>query len=207
MFGDTTLFGQERWSATDLAQTLILSVQRINQLVKEGIIPAPIDGRYQPRAAVSSYVRHIRAQKSGSAKADAEVKKIQLENELRAIKLQQIAKTLVPVDRVQQDFFELARRIRDAILNLPSRLSGPFAAESSQEKIFDSLTKELHTVLAELSRAPIPPPGPPSEPARPLPAKDALAEVSDSQPADSTIDQAFPDRVIEDPDGRFSSGD
>lgn len=208
MFGDTTLFGQERWSATDLAQTLSLSVQRINQLVKEGIIPAPIDGRYQPRDAVSAYVRHLREQKSGSSKAGEEIKKIQLENTMREIRLRKIAGELAPIGRVEKDFFELARRIRDALLNLPARLSGPFSAEKNQEKIFEVFTEEIHQVLRELSSGPTA--GHAVSAPRQSPGEtDALDQVSTSPPADPTFDEAFldRDRGADDQNDRFQTGD
>jgi hypothetical protein len=151
MSGEQTLFGQERWTATELGEALCLSTQRINQLVKEGVLPAPFDGRYAPREAVSRYVQHIRQRENSKTHAGEAVRKMQLENEMREIRLRKIADALVPVAQVQKDWFEVGRRIRDALLNLPSRLSGPFAAESNQEKIFALFTKEIHVVLTELS--------------------------------------------------------
>ena len=68
-----------------------------------------------------------------------------------------IAGELVPVDRVAKDWFEFSRRVRDGMLNLPSRLSGVFAAEASQEKIFELFTKEVHAVLTELSNRQVAP--------------------------------------------------
>lgn len=154
MSGEPTLFGQERWTATDLAEALCLSTQRINQLVKEGILPFPIDGRYAPREAVSRYVQHIRQREESRSTAGEAVRKLRLENAVWEIKLRKIAGELVPVAQVKKDWFEVSRRVRDGLLNLPSRLSGVFAAESSQEKIFESFTKEIHQVLTELSTRP-----------------------------------------------------
>ena len=220
MFGDATLFGQERWTATDLAQTLLLSTQRVNQLVKEGVLPAPIDGRYQPRDAVSAYVRHLRQREAGKSQAGEAARKMQLENEMRQIKLQRISGELVPVDRVQKDWFEMARRVRDGLLNLPSRLSGVFAAESNQEKIFELFTKEIHVVLTELSSAqravPAASRAPVGEVPEPRQALDETAsssvagardQGSDNPPASPTFEEAFLDRGDEDPGDRFSTGD
>ena len=155
---EPSLFGQERWTATELAEALCLSTQRVNQLVKEGILPIPVDGRYAPRESVSRYVRHIRQREASKTHAGEAVRKMQLENAMREIRLRKIAGELVPCDRVARDWFESARRVRDGLLNLPSRLSGVFAAESDQEKIFDSFSKEIHQVLTELSTKPVPAP-------------------------------------------------
>ena len=155
---EPSLFGQERWTATELAEALCLSTQRVNQLVKEGILPIPVDGRYAPRESVSRYVQHIRQREDSKTHAGEAVKKMQLENAMREIRLRKISGELVPVDRVARDWFESSRRVRDGLLNLPSRLSGVFAAESDQEKIFDSFSKEIHQVLTELSTKPVPEP-------------------------------------------------
>ncbi len=153
-----SLFGAERWAATELAEALCLSTQRINQLVKEGILPSPIEGRYAPREAVSRYVQHIRQREERQSHAGEAVRKLQLENQTRQIKLQKIAGALVPAERVAKDWFEVTRRIRDTLLNLPARLSGPFAAESDQRKIFDEFTREIFQVLTELSTRQAPAP-------------------------------------------------
>lgn len=149
MSGD--LFGTARWSNAELAEVFGISAQRLGVLCKQGVVPLPEDGLHDPKIAVAAYVRHLKKKDEGSSKAGEEVKKIQLENEMRQIRLQKIAGELVPVDRVQKDWFESTRRVRDGMLNLPSRLSGVFAAESNQEKIFESFTKEVHAVLTELS--------------------------------------------------------
>jgi hypothetical protein len=145
------LFGTSWWSNTELAEVFGISPQRLGVLCRQGVVPMPENGLHDPKVAVAAYIRHLKTKEEGSSKAGEEVKKIQLENEMRQIRLQKIAGELVPVARVAKDWFEVTRRVRDGLLNLPSRLSGVFAAESSQEKIFDSFTKEIHTVLHELA--------------------------------------------------------
>jgi hypothetical protein len=214
MSGEPTLFGQERWAATELGEALCLSSQRINQLVKEGVLPAPIDGRYLPRDAVSAYVRHLRQREAGKSQAGEAVMKMQLENQMRRIKLQRIAKELVPIAQIQKDWFECSRRVRDGFLNLPSRLSGPFASEVSQDKIFELFTREIHSVLTELANghsgipvteclqleAATDPQRSPDEEAR----GGSLEQESDNLP---TFEEGFLDKGDEDPDDRFSTGD
>lgn len=53
------------------------------------------------------------------------------------------------LEQVQADWFRFGRQIRDNLLNLPSRLSGPFAAEMDQNKIFTMFSGELHQILVE----------------------------------------------------------
>ncbi len=148
MSGD--LFGAPRWSNAELAEVFGISAQRLGVLCKQGVVPLPQDGLHDPKIAVASYVRHLKAKDEGSSKAGEEVRKFQLENEMRSIRLQKIAGELVPVDRVQRDWFQSTRRVRDAMMNLPSRLSGVFSAESDQDKIFELFTREVHAALEEL---------------------------------------------------------
>lgn len=148
------LFGEIRWSSLGLGEALGLTAQRVNGLVREGVISAPVDGRYLPRAAVLSYVLHLRKREAGHSQAGEALRKARLENEMRSIRLLKISGELVPLDTLRKDWFEVGRRVRDSLLNLPPRLAGVFAAEASAVKIFDSLTKEIHQVLQDLSARP-----------------------------------------------------
>lgn len=189
------LFGEMRWNSSELALALLLSPQRVSQLSKEHVLPPAVDGLYVPIESVASYIRYLRQREAGKSQAGEAVRKMQLENEMRQIKLQRIAGELVPVDRVQKDWFEVSRRVRDALLNLPSRLSGVFAAEANQEKIFESFTKEIHQVLTELSTRQ---PKVKSEPG--LPFEKPLEEPR--SPEDE-VSQG----EAEPPEDRFSTGD
>ena len=197
------LFGTARWSNAELAEVFGISAQRLGVLCKQGVLPLPTDGLHDPKIAVAAYVRHLKKKDEGSSKAGEEVKKIQLENEMRQIRLQKIAGDLVPVDRVQRDWFEFSRRVRDGLLNLPSRLSGVFAAESNQEKIFDSFTKEIHAVLSELSSRQFGQVVTESLPLDDAPV--AAQEQQEEQPRDELVVDERLDQDDE-PD-RFSTGD
>ena len=210
------LFGEMRWTSAELAEALLITQQRVGQLSKEHILPKPLDGLYRPVESVASYIKHLKQREAGKSLAGEAVRKLQLENEMRAIKLRKIAGALVPVLQVQQDFFELARRIRDHLLNLPSRLSGPFAAEARQEKIFEVFTEEINQALSELSSGPTAgrtvsgaPVGEVSEPGQSPDETDALDQVSTSPPADPTFDEAFldRDRGADDENDKFVTGD
>ncbi|MDN5941583.1 MAG: hypothetical protein L0H94_06855 [Nitrospira sp.] len=135
-----------------MSQALVLTPQRVTQLSKEHILPPAVDGLYRPVESVASYIRFLRERETGRSKAGEAVKKLELENQLRQIKLQKLAGQLVEVDRVRADWFHEARRVRDALLNLPSRLSGIFAAENQQEKIYEHFSREIYNVLEALSK-------------------------------------------------------
>ena len=58
---------------------------------------------------------------------------------------------LVEVDKVEAEAFRIGRLVRDAILNIPSRLAGILAAESDQRRVYELLEKEHRQALDTLS--------------------------------------------------------
>ena len=100
------LFGEMRWTSAELAAALLLSPQRVTQLAKEHVLPPAVDGLYRPIEADGRYVAYLRERETGRSKNGEQVRKLQLENEMRQIRLQKIAGELVPTARVQKDWFE-----------------------------------------------------------------------------------------------------
>ena len=58
---------------------------------------------------------------------------------------------LIEVDKVEQEFFKMARVTRDAILNIPNRISGECAAETNPQKVHEILTRAINDALEQLS--------------------------------------------------------
>jgi phage terminase Nu1 subunit (DNA packaging protein) len=57
---------------------------------------------------------------------------------------------LVERSEVEEAAFASARRIRDALLNIPGRVASLYAAETDPQKIHQNLEDEIRTVLIEL---------------------------------------------------------
>lgn len=70
------------------------------------------------------------------------------------LKLQRIQGTLVLRAVVEQTVFSVGRRVRDKIENLPARLSGIFAAETDQARIFALFSEEIQQCLEGLTSSP-----------------------------------------------------
>ncbi|MDN5940618.1 MAG: hypothetical protein L0H94_01945 [Nitrospira sp.] len=204
------LFGEIRWSTLELSQALLLTPQRVTELARQHILPPAVDGLYRPIESVASYIRYTRERETARSKAGEAVRKLELENELRQIKLQRLAGTLVEVERVRADWFEAGRRVRDGLLNLPARLSGVFAAESSQEKIFEAFTKEIHQVLTELASGQFPTPAtvdkPVGESQRPEPPPNEIGAMGEAGDCDVEAHTDL-DREAEHREDRFADGD
>lgn len=61
------------------------------------------------------------------------------------------AGSLVSVDQVKKEAFELARIIRDNVLNIPDRISAELVGVKDQAAMHGILTRELNLALQELS--------------------------------------------------------
>ena len=105
----------ERVSARELAEVLGFSVQRINQLKKDGVlVPEGSPARYDLPTNVQSYVRHVRESVSArlADDADAERKKLAADADYKAAKARQ-EEIRVAVDaagKPASEASEIARR-------------------------------------------------------------------------------------------------
>lgn len=67
------------------------------------------------------------------------------------LKLQKIEGTLVLRSDVKTEVFDMVRRMRDKMTNIPARVSGVLAAESDQARVFAYLSQEIQQALEDLS--------------------------------------------------------
>lgn len=73
---------------------------------------------------------------------------------LAKIEYEERSGKLIPVDKVKVEAFKLARTVRDAILNIPDRISNELASYANEPaKIHERLTQELIAALEELVNA------------------------------------------------------
>ncbi len=64
--------------------------------------------------------------------------------------LEQVGK-LIPADEVDREWFELARLVRDTMLNIPARIADQLAHETDQRKVQDILEAEIYQALESIS--------------------------------------------------------
>lgn len=86
------------------------------------------------------------------ALADSQAKKEAFRAKLVELEYEERVGTLVRKSEIEKEAFRVGRMVRDAVLNVPSRLAGILAAESDQRKVHDLLEKELRQALEALAR-------------------------------------------------------
>jgi len=117
-----------------------------------GVLPARKPAGFDLLGSARGYIAFlktepnaIKTEKLRHAKVKADLLTLQLEE--RPVKL-------VLRSAVEKKLFELQRRNRHGILNIPSRLSGILAAETNQEVVFQLLTRELNAAMQSLAGGP-----------------------------------------------------
>ena len=74
-------------------------------------------------------------------------------SKLARIERQAAEKKYVLIDDVERGAVKTGRAVRDAMLNVPSRVAAIVAAEQNVDKVTSILSKEIHSALEALSRS------------------------------------------------------
>ena len=153
-----TEYAAHRGVARNAVQTA-LSTGRISYVLDE-----QGKKRIDPVQADLQWMKNTDPSKQNNTKKDSPVdmSNIPLLHESRAIrawfeaKLSELeygerSQELLSAKQVRKECFELGRRVRDAILQVPDRISSQLAAESDSFRIHTLLSQELTTALRGLS--------------------------------------------------------
>lgn len=151
----------ERVSARELAEVLGFSVQRINQLKKDGVlVPEGSPARYDLPTNVQSYVRHVRESVSArlADDADAERKKLAADADYKAakarqeeIRLAELEGRMHSAEDVEAATEQLVYAVRSALLAMPGRVAVDAAGKSASE-VSEIVRREACAALEDLSQ-------------------------------------------------------
>ena len=83
---------------------------------------------------------------------ELELRKKRASTEKEELELEEMKGKLLNAEKVKKAAFEKARGVRDAIENIPNRLTSLLAAESDEFKLRELLTRELKSALENLSQ-------------------------------------------------------
>jgi len=124
-----------------LAVILNLSQRRITDLIAAKIIPPRGKRGFDLVASVKGYIAFLKKPTGNLTGERARLVKAQAD--LRELELRKRTGEVVLRSAVEKQTFELNRQARDAMLNVPARISGILAAESDQAVVFRLLTQEI----------------------------------------------------------------
>jgi len=151
----------ERITQTEWAKEQGVSKQYVCYLVKKGIVQLEdglIDREQANRAveAIRDPSQPLRRKGGNTSDLATMLLKTRIKNEMERGKLLEAkAKTeigeLIPVEEVKTEAFNVARVVRNNLLNIPDRISALLASMNDTEKIHETLTEEIRTALEELT--------------------------------------------------------
>lgn len=143
----------ETSTASELAEWLGLTANRVSALAREGILPRGIENRYPLRTSIRAYCDHARAGATGR-RADTELaaEKLRLARE-QADKIAFVnAKArgeLIAAGEVERVWAGILRDVRAAFLALPSRAASKLGHLTPHD--LAALNDEVRDVLMELA--------------------------------------------------------
>jgi len=113
------------------------------------ILPSPSPGKATPAQQRQT------SEKAGTAGLsfhDARTLAQRYKAALLRLELDEKTGRLVDSEQVKVSAFNKARQVRDALLNIPDRISPILAAETDEAKVSEIMTHELKAALEELTR-------------------------------------------------------
>ena len=84
----------------------------------------PVQGKHDPFKAVPAYIRFISQRVAGGDLKGARIAKYAVETTLRELELKQKSGEVIDRSAVDNEFFRIARTVRDNFQNLPARTAG-----------------------------------------------------------------------------------
>lgn len=149
-----------------LASTLGVSEARVSQVKKTGRLDGTFEKRgrsivFDEDAAIAAWNGEISKSPTRKDSAELEIpsfnesraKSEHFRAELARLDLEVKEDQLVEVSRVKREAFSAARAVRDALGNIPDRVSNQMAAESDPVIIHQTLTEEIRKALETLTDA------------------------------------------------------
>ena len=104
-----------------------------------------------PEPRVEEIVNVEEATSEGMSLADAQKLQAQYKAALLKLEYDEKSGALTSMAKVKIDFFNIARTTRDAILNIPAKISAELASITDAHIVSEKLTSELIEALEELS--------------------------------------------------------
>lgn len=83
--------------------------------------------------------------------AEHQAKREYYKAEISRLEYEERVAKLIEAEKVDAEWFRLTRIVRDAMMNIPSRLAGVLASESDEHKVSQILEKELRDALEALA--------------------------------------------------------
>ena len=139
-----------------VAKILNLSERRVQQLVKEDVLPKPIKGRYDLIACVRAYIKYLQERAFGKSAApqDTHLERARLlkaQADKTELEVETLRGTLIPVEMAESEWLAMVTNCRARLLSIPTKSAFQIASLSDAHEIEKFLKRTLYEALDELS--------------------------------------------------------
>lgn len=139
-----------------ICKLLDLTPQRVNQLVREGIIPKAERGRYELVPVVQAYIRYLRDRAvKGDVHGDDysahRTRLIKVRADLLEIEQEQIKGKLIPAEDVESAWIDVLSNCRAKLLSIPTKVSAEVFVANDLNDVKSLLKSAVNEALMELS--------------------------------------------------------
>jgi phage terminase Nu1 subunit (DNA packaging protein) len=137
-----------------IATLLKLSERRVQQLVKDSILPRPVKGMYDPIACVHAYIDYLKKLAAGNGElslTDERTRLTKYQADLAEIELRKAHGELIGTKKAMQLWGEVVTSTRQRLLGLPTRLASIVAQQKSIPEIKDIIENAIQEVLSEFA--------------------------------------------------------
>lgn len=117
---------------------------------KRMINPETADKEWEANQAKDTPEKYDKT--SGHSMADARLAHQTLKAQLAKVELDERLGKLISADKAKDDAFKIGRAVRDAVLQVPIKISAEVASETDPHKVEVIMVRELTEALTELSR-------------------------------------------------------
>jgi len=148
--------GAPTYPVTTIARLLLLTERRVQQLVKEGVIPKTERNRYELAPAVQGYIRYLQERMAGNTAAPADMhleksRLVKLQADKAQIELDHLNEVLVRTEDVAKEWQSILVDMKSKMLSIPSKAAPLLSGQTEIHVIMDMLQSFVEEALLELS--------------------------------------------------------
>ncbi|MDM8108582.1 hypothetical protein QUV93_01695 [Phascolarctobacterium faecium] len=140
----------KRGSSADLADILMITTRRVNQLVDEEVLAREPEGDFILPTAVAAYYEYKYADKDETTYLTEKARHEKAKRELAELELQKRRNEVHDAADVELVMTDMLTNLRNQLLGLPSKMA-PQLANRDKDYIDQALTDEIQSRLTELS--------------------------------------------------------
>jgi len=137
-----------------ISQLLKLTERRVQQLVKDGILPRPVKGEYDAIGCVHGYIGYLKKLAMGNGElslTDERTRLTKYQADLAEIELKKAHGELLNTKEAMTQWSEVVMSCKQRLLGLPTRLAPIIATTQSIPEIKERIEHAIHEVLNEFT--------------------------------------------------------